>query len=216
MPFERKMSRRRPRKRRPRTALAKASSALRQVRQLKANREKNHIDFAITFPDLDITGDELDVTAVIQGDGVLQRVGNKITTNNLSIKFVASGVANAQDSDLYRVMVVQDRRQEPGVTPVITDVIEAANVTSHLNISNLGRFKVWYDKVHYLAEIASGNGPTQRYTHINVPLKVAVRYIGAASTDVAQNGLYLMAITNNADPGTLNINGFARLSFTDT
>ncbi len=216
MSSRRKPSRRKPRRRRPKTALAKASSALRQVRQMKSNMEKHHVDFAITFPDIDTTADELELTAVVQGDGNNQRVGLKLMTNNLNIRFIASGIVNALDSSLYRVMVVQDRRQEAGVTPTIGDVIESLNVNSQLNISNLGRFKVWHDHVYYLAELASGNGPTQRYTNINIALKVPVRYIGPLVTDIAKNGLYLMAITNDPDPGTLNINGIARLSFTDT
>lgn len=202
--------------RRPRTALAKATSALRQVREMKSNQEKNHEDFNVVFPDIDVAGDVLDVTAIAQGDANDQRVGLKMQAKNLGVRLIASGIVNALDSVIYRILVVQDRRQEPGVTPTVGDVLEFLSVQSFLNISNLGRFNVLYDKNFYLAEIASDHNQFQRMHKINIRLNTPIRYIGALATDIAKNGIYLMAITNDADPGTLNLDGVARLSWTDT
>ncbi len=217
MPFSRrKPSRRMTRKRRPKTALAKATSALRQVRQIKSATEKHHTDHAFSFPNLDIAGDVLALTNIVQGDGQNERVGLKMFTKNVSIRLVAEDIVNAKDAILYRIMVVQDRRQEGGVIPTIVDVLEQARVDGHLNLGELGRFKVWYDRVFYLAELASGNGPTRRFTKINLPIRVPVRYLGPLVTDIASNGIYLMAVCDDADPGTLNLNGQARIAFTDT
>ncbi len=214
--FRRKPSRRMTRRRRPKTALAKANSALRQVRQIKSATETHHTDHSFFFPDLDNTGDVLAITNIVQGDGQSERVGLKMMTKNVSVRMRVDAIVNADDSTLFRILLVQDRRQEGGVIPTIVDVLEQTAIDGHLNLGELGRFKVLYDRVHYISEVGTGGPKNLVFIHINVPIRVPVRYLGPLVTDIAKNGIYLMALTDVNDPGTLNIGGQARIAFTDT
>lgn len=85
-----------------------------------------------------------------QGTGAQARTGVSVKTiSNQYRMFVTASAANTTNDQVYRVIMFRDRNNQ-GVAPLVTDVLESAFVNAPLNNNNKTRFEVLHDKIDYV------------------------------------------------------------------
>ncbi len=215
MPY-RKTYRRKRRSRKPwyekkYSTMQLAHKAYSGMKYLKSviNVEKKVHDTVISGTFITDAGVVLPLSQIPQGDGIANRDGNSVKATYLGLRLNLVQHDSAT-STLTRVIVVMDNQQIADSTPVITDLLALATVTSFLAAPSLGRFTVLYDKVQNFMDVSV----IQKYLEINIPLQQHIRFNGPAGTDVQKNNFYLMLVGDEAtnDPSFL---GTTRLRFVD-
>lgn len=127
------------------------------------------------------------------GDSVAQRDGNSIRAVSLSGLLQIYQHATATKTVL-RVLIVKDNQTVADQTTLSGGTIFESNTEVYglLNRSALGRFSVLYDK-HF--NMTAGMNSTITAS-ISIPLNTHLRYNGATGSDIAKNGIYMLAISN--------------------
>ncbi len=208
------MSRRYSRKRKYRRGSSYAATlALKKVRRLEKKIEvKTHDRTPATIANVSNTGVVTDLALIAQGDGVGQRDGNYITPFRLQLNVRWAGVA-ASTTDIYRTIVFRDKRQEATVTPAVLAVLRDNEVISLYNTTTRKRFQILYD------EVMTGPGDAAVLHSfalmINLKLYGRMGFQGTASTDINENGLYMLNISNLA-ANQLSVAYTSRVFFNDS
>lgn len=143
--------------------------------------------------------------AIGQGVGSNAHVGRRYTMTSFQYRMVAgSGLS-------IRIMVVYDRSPN-GVTPVITDILNADTFVSPQNLSNVDRFVVVSDKIY---QTALDGGGTQTIGHCYLKMSLDTNCVNTGSTiaDISTGALWLFACQSGGPASTINIH--QRLRFTD-
>lgn len=156
------------------------------------------------------------LNGLIQGTDFDERVGRQIQMVRLELQLLDYVTGGTGVDQFHRIMVVRDK-QANGVALGVTDVLNAANVTSGLNLDNRHRFVVMYDETAYLN--ASAEPQSARVLHRDVNINSLTTYdSGVAGTvaDINTNSLYLIVVGSaaaGAEAGS--VAGNARLRFYD-
>ena len=106
-------------------------------------------------------------------------------------------------------MLFIDTQQVSDTSPSVSDILQAADVDSPLNISTAGRFKVLVNKtvmLHDNAPMFHKETYSSMYHHI--------KYNGSASSDIQRGGLYMLFISDQAT-NTPTVSIAARLMYID-
>jgi len=137
------------------------------------------------------------LNGVANGATTSTRVGNRVRGSYIVLRgtFFRNAAAN-QLSDVCRIVIVQDRRQRSDAGPNYTDVFTNPSWQSHMNWDNRGRFRILYDRTFEL----DANNPSQSMKAV-IPTRFVTGYNGNASTDIEQNGVYLLGIGSDANAG---------------
>jgi len=131
------------------------------------------------------------LNGIVQGSGLSDRVGQKITVHELQMRFQATINAVAT-SDRVRVLCVSDTQNQNAIVGV-TDVLAHASTGAFYNSTNLlaKRFKVYYDRVFQIN--TSGNAGFHR--EVVIPTgDLQVYYSGA--TGYGRNCLFWIVISD--------------------
>ena len=226
----------------PRPTFRPVSSTKNQVQKLKKdlNKLKKVATPEVKVHDTDVTnsdiGTALEITPVsliAQGDDDSSRDGDQILGKKLYIRGFLFHDTDTGGTDvdgvLVRCMLVQDMEQAPNASIfTATDLLQANNLESHYQSdTDHQRFRVLYDKVHYLgpkfistaSSIAYASGVDKKMIVINKKIDKKMYFNGTASTQASagKGKLYwCMMIDDQGANGTVSFNGTSRLTFQDS
>lgn len=180
------------------------------IRSVMPKPEKKFLSLTSTDASIDIAGVLVHLSAVAQGDDVSNRTGNDITCDYIDANITLSNLnagTSLNDAAFLRCMIVQDTQQN-NANPTIAQVLESVTPSSHLNIDNIGRFKVLYDWKGMLNVpnlTGASTMATRKFLHVYKKLygkSRKIEYTGANATDVHNNNLYAIFITDTDEVGT--------------
>lgn len=155
-----------------------------------------------------------------RGDaGINNFEGNIIAPQGLTFKYFAD---TAQPFNTLRVMLIQ---WFDAATPLLAGLIQ--NTSTGLAciaptlVTNKQYIKVLYDRTHMLAPTAAdggaifGNG-TMEPVKVYIPGKKLRNTRYNSGTNVVQDGnIYLLAVSDDAALGTVNLTYYSRITFSD-
>lgn len=127
---------------------------------------------------------------IAEGDTNATRTGRRIIAQAIALKFYF--LRNGADA-IIRYIIVQDSQQIADTAPGITSVLAADNFFSMLQADQIGRFKVLIDQTLRVTA-AEPFAWDRRYLRLGKGTEL--KYNGAATTDIAKNGLYLYFVTS--------------------
>ncbi|AYP28695.1 MAG: coat protein [Circoviridae sp.] len=139
------------------------------------------------------TGTVTLLNGMAQNDTSSGRTGNSILMRNIFLRLGFQQHPSAT-STTYRVMLVLDTQQVGDTSPAISDILETVNVYAPLATANTGRFKImknWFFNT---------NNASNTFKQLNLykDVRFHTRYNGPANTDITKNGLYLVALSDQA------------------
>lgn len=193
-----------------------AYTALREVRELKAQRETKMLTTSVSNQEIDdgtTKGTYVgQLTSVAQGDGQDQRDGFKISVSSLHVK---GFMRAATGPCIVPVSIVQDTQQVSDSVPGYTDIFNGSGELLAMPLReslSISRFKVLRQTTIVVSPVtASGDNPNTIVPfsfYIKFPKGLPVEFNGSANTDIQKNGLYICCA--NWQP---SINSYAVLSF---
>lgn len=211
-----------PKKRRSRrgkggkkTTAAVAASALRQVKELKRDREMK-VSTSTGAIEPHTLGDVgFNPTNIPQGDGQTSRDGDKITPKSLYLTgYLTMNTAQSTNTSTeVDILIVQDKQQVSDTTPTYADIIDGGpGQVLFMNNNTLGRYRILSHKQYVLAANVRLGIRVKTF----IKLSGSVRYNSTTSTDIQKNGIYVIMRSNQSlieDPPLFT--GGTRLRYTD-
>lgn len=187
----------------------KAWSGVQQIRKL-INVEEHRFDTAIGSA-IAVGGNVVHLSAVDIGDAQSQRTGSSILCKGMHCRVVVLKNTAATQT-VVRLMLIKDKQQVSDTSPTIAQVLDTANVVSHVSPDFTDRFAILRDFTYSFDTV--GVGAIKNFdfkvdlsgTHIN--------YNGATGADIQKNGLYWIQIANEA-VNAPTISFISRLTFYD-
>lgn len=151
------------------------------------------------------------VNLLTQGITECDRIGQRIIVKKLEMKFAYLFQNAANDTaDIIRIIVFIDK-QCNGATATVLNLLETEFYNSHLNLSNMDRFRILYDRTLTLnlqanQDILNGcqAGATRTFT---TQMKLPVEYKNGTDTigAVTSNNIGYLTISKLASKTTLRI-----------
>lgn len=195
-------------------------------RASRANVELKFLDTSITNANIPTAMTATNLCVVPQGDGESERIGRKITIRALHIRgAIIMDNQTSGGAGQYVIWRVVVDTQTNGAAFAGTDLLEADNGFSFLNLANRGRFRVLKEGRMMLqctggapsgaAFILSGVARTLE-CHVRLNLPIEYDNTGATGAVATQRSNSLWFITN-ADVGTnqVQLEGGARIRYSD-
>lgn len=168
---------------------AVARTALTLVRRINRQREVKVHDIAPTVATVEPTGIVYGLNDIAQGDDINQRDGRSCSIFNLNIRWnVYIHTSDAQST--FRMIIFRDSMQDNSVVPVVTLVLQTADVVSMMKDYNRTRFQVYADNTYVINQTDRGIVIGQ----FNRRIKVNTLWAGSSGTQWAKNGLYMLVI----------------------
>lgn len=181
-----------------------------RLNKLLAGVEKKHYDItAVSLSPTSTTGSVLILSDVDEGDSNVTREGEKITHTSSRFRgevTINEASAPVPTSTLIRIMLV---KQKTNATPALNGVLAVGNIYAPLNKSFRKLVTVVYDRTF----VVDKNRPTVKLD-IRYNQSFQIEYSGALGTDLARNGFYMLAISDQAAL-VPTIQGYFRMNFTD-
>lgn len=179
------------------------------------------------------------LNGIAQGDGAINRDGRQVQLKSLQIRgqFQRHALSSAtifnvlNVANIVRFVVVLDRQNNATATPPIwsqvfdTTVVAAVNGQNweaYRQLSNSKRFKVLVDKVYTLEDKVAGHdgtiyfrGSTTRVFNIYRKLPLTVNYTGVGETgaSIADNAIWVFALSNIIGSGEFTGEYMSRVRF---
>lgn len=209
---------------------SKLSKLEKDVKQLKrvATPEVKVIDTDITDATMSTSLEANPISLVATGDDDSSRDGDTILVKNIYIRGVLHS-ANTADGNLVRCILVQDYEQDGNASVfTTTDFLQADNLESfYQSDTNHRRFKVLYDKVHYVAPyildtvngVGAASTPSKKMVQIKVRLNKKIYFNGTAATQASagRGKIYWCTLMDDiSGGGSVSFNGNARVTFQDS
>lgn len=206
---------------------AKASTSTTTVqavvrKELRKKTDWKYTDVGSTAVPVYNTGTIASMYAnLTRGDlGINNFEGNVVNPQALTFKYYAE---TAQPFNTIRVMLIQ---WFDAATPLLAGLLQSTSsglaVIAPTLVTNKQYIKVLYDRTHMLAPSAAdggaifGNGIMQPVT-VYIPGKRLRNTRFNSGTNVVQDGnIYLLAVSDDAALGTVNLNYYSRITFSDS
>ncbi len=187
------------------------------------------------FHDIDIDDGGVAATWTVQaelleipeGVGEEQRVGRNITIKKIGWRWTctkASGATAAATSDVFRLMVIQDKQANRAL-PAATLVVQSDNYQSFNKLANSKRFRILYDRTFDLwSPSGSGRGVTDTLSFGEQTISgtwfkdcnIQIEYDNSAATGdittIRSNNIFCMMISQG---GGLSFDSKFRFRYTD-
>ena len=152
------------------------------------------------------------VSDVSQQTGIQNRIGNMIWGEKLLLNYAVLWDPAVSPGASCSVYVIQDMQVEQNTVPGMADIFDFySQGNEFLNISNLGRFKILFQKEHY-CDTAVKTVKFRTQIKLNFP----IRYYGTGGTDNQKNSIYVCARGNYASTGQPAVQFNTRLLFNDS
>lgn len=144
---------------------------------------------------------------LVQGVAEEQRVGRKVNLTSINFSYTIRlqlVINSAEASDVVRIIVYQDK-QCNGAAATVFDLLETADVLSHRNLRNVGRFNFLMDRSHNVQlTSAVGDGTTNAYGAyikkftFNKKVSIPIEFDGAAGvlTEIQSNNIGIMFMSH--------------------
>jgi len=222
MPYKRNYRnyRKRPyRKRRVnRKPKATVASVNRKVMKIQRAIEYKHLD---TFYQntVDLTGTVFPITNALQGTVDTARVGDKLTTTSVQIKYQLSQYDAPYQT--FRVVCLRSRGSAGNVPPTLSDVyIQGTGPQTQVPavwLYNLDYFrssqaKVLYDRVFTLQGPNADEAKTISRS-IKIPFRSNIQFIAGSAS--ANNHLYMMIISDSGTTPSPRVVANVRINYLD-
>lgn len=206
--------------RRPRRRMNYGRQALREVRKVKRDLDKQielkHFTTSVAIAALvNQTAQYSSLIIIPQGDDQGERIGDKITLKSISYKLQIGIAANETGGAACRFMLIYDRRPN-GAQATAAEVLNTARTYGLMNLNNTadkGRFQVLHDQVWTYSIAGKQLGFEKAY----IPLKnLPVLYDAEVGdiTDVQRGNLFGLFITEGNDQN-ISANGYIRVRYVD-
>lgn len=140
------------------------------------------------------TGTVIHCTAIGQGDNITSRQGNSIFLRNILCRVTLEQNSSAT-STFYRVILFQDTQQVGDASPTVSDVLNTVSTLSSLSLAQPGRFNILKN---WFVETNNGQGTSKALEWYDGNIYSHVKYNGSASSDIQQNGLYLLLLSDQS------------------
>ncbi len=187
------------------------------------------------FHDVDINDAVIDTAgsiqtellAIAEGNGEEQRVGRKITIKSIHWRFAVvltslDGVTAPTPGDVSRLILYQDT-QTNGAAAAVTDILEAADYQSFLNLANSQRFRILFDRSYTTSHKAAVGTPAdgdyageyvagQFHKKCSIPIEYDNSATTGAIATIRSNNIGALFISANGDTG---VGSKIRFRFTD-
>lgn len=186
----------------------KALSGVNQLRKL-VNVEHKKADFSGSSNIGNSWTNVFHYTSIPQGDTASTRSGNSFLAKSLSGMYRMSFNASATATTFRIVILMDNQTVADGGTVSGTDVFATAADITLLNINALGRYTILHDELVTLYP-----DKPLHVGKVSIPLNKHIRYNGILGSDINSNGIYMLAISNEAT-NTPNIYQHLRLTFVD-
>ncbi len=202
MPYRRNYRRRNNRRRAPRygyfgRAGNDATTALRMAGKALAliNPEYKNIDANTTSSAVSTTPVITQISNVAQGDSRITRTGDSIKVSRIDVRYQAA-MSSSATSSAFRIMLVLDTQTNGAIYSsgnLIQDTTATDAILSFNNLDNRARFRVLYDKQHYMSD--NGNQWARGEIHIT-PKDMHLIYGGNSGdiTDLNTKSLSLFSV----------------------
>jgi len=198
------------------TLRQQVSSLQRVVRKILPEVKNASIDLGQT--NITTAGTVTHLTAITQGIGEDQRIGEDVTLTGIIIKgFFTSVDATPPTTtgSYYRFALICDKQQVGDTSATISTAFSSTNPVLALpSISFNDRYRyLWVSPLMAGWRITTGN----QFPVCNHSWKGSIRvgFNGTASTDITKNGCYFVILTNDG-ANVLDFTGSARVSYTDS
>jgi len=173
---------------------------------------KNYKDYDVN--DVTVTDDggttfTYPLTNIAQGNGATERVGDSVMVSSINVRGQIRFNSTAEYNAL-RFIIFRDNQTVADTTPSITQVLDQANPNGLMNMANVGRFTILYDRTFNVSAVKNPQINFKCY----IPLRLKVRYNGTAGTDIQKNGLWMMA-TSHDDVHGPECDFYARTHYVD-
>lgn len=171
-----------------------AYQAYRGVSYLKGlvNAELHHYENTTSGTAISSTGHITNLTPISVGDNNSNRTGNSVLSKYLFGR-MEFGKSSSASQTFIRIIIFCDQQQVADTAPAVADVLSSASTLSPLNSFQVGRFKILKDMV-----IRLDSNNTTYNEKINIKLPFHTKFNGTSGTDVQKNGVYILAISNEA------------------
>ncbi len=170
------------------------SSLSARVRKLESKVETKMFDVTVsTQAAITTSGTIVSLGDIAGGALQNQRIGNMISPFFLKVRLHWNGDA-AGTIDVYRTLLVQDKRQKVAANPVVLDVLHGAHPLAQYNNTTRNRFKILFDRTW------TGVNDAAIFPNyvavVNIKLNGKMGFTSASSTSKNMNGIYLINISN--------------------
>lgn len=161
------------------------------------------------------TGAAVLLNSITRGDDYNQRNGRRLNMRSIHLKGIVT--ANSAGEDQFaRVLLVQVLKPDMSA-PSLTQIFNAATVTSMRKIDNISNYKVLMDKT---LTINKPDEPgSQKLIKFYKKCFIPVEYNAAATgavTDIDTNALFIMTVgTRPNDTTACTFSGTCRIHFSD-
>lgn len=142
------------------------------------------------------------------GDDVAERNGNSILAKYMTGKIYITQNSSATNT-VVRCIIFQDLANQSS-TPSVASVLEAVNPASPMNVDNVDRYWILYDRMITL----STGGKTMVPLNIFRRLNFHCKYDGTGGTDYEINAICMLLISNEPT-NTPTVTGYWRLAYYD-
>jgi len=129
-----------------------------------------------------------------QGAAADERLGRRIRVKSIYVRGRISVPTNMTGSGMFRMIIFQDK-QPNGSVPGATDLLQANEFVSPINLGNSKRFKILADETlgGILFSLDSDEGRTfERYIKTNIEVGYTNNILTGTAADVLTNGIYAM------------------------
>ncbi len=187
------VSRRPLKKRRNGTAMSVAKKALAKVNAMEKKVEDKFITTGIASTAITDAGTVIELFAMAQGINFAQRIGIDIYCKWMVIRYHLVVNGNAAGTS-FRLIIVQDKQQVNSTDPPIATILETLSPDTTINHVNRARFRVLYDS---FMTVSTDGVPSIAHTQF-IKLRFTQRYTSVDNTGIDKNGIYVVAIGNEA------------------
>lgn len=179
------------------------------------NVEYKLIDVSQTATAISATPSVIQLTNCQQGDAITNREGNQIKITRILIRYTVT-INSSATSTFLRCILVLDRQTNGAqytAGQLLQDVTVGDLVVSPLLLGNKYRFKILYDKVHRLQDVANQIVYKEIFKSVNLP----IRYVSNNGdiTDLTTNSLSFL-ICSTETTNTPAVTFYSRVRFIDS
>lgn len=188
------------------SAMDMARKALKNVHYIKGmiNCEKKYNDQSniLMNQSINTSGVIQLISGIPQGDGDSQRDGNSVLARSLLIRgsLNSNMATGAIQNQVVRMIIFQDKNVSGGVTPTVSDILEAANVGterapfSPLNVHINGRVKILRDR---LLKTIKTQDTGMMIVNEYIKLYTHLKFNGSLGTNVSGGAIYALFVNGN-------------------
>jgi len=215
MPYVKKRYRKK-RKRTYRKSKLSLKSVNNKIKKIQSAIEYKHLDTFYSNT-VSLTGTVFPISNALQGISDSQRVGDKLTTTSVMIKFMLS----QYDAPYNTFRVICLRARSGATTPAVGNVLLTGSGPQsqlpslwYYNIDwfRSGKAKILYDKC-FVLQGPNADEPGTLTRSVKIPFRTNIQFQGGATN--ANNQIYMMVISDSGTAPNPQVSVNVRINYLD-